>query len=447
MVSFSVLLFFLTVVVAVMTSRFNRDERTFMWIGFFGHAVCAIALVLYTNYVFRGGDMIGYHQRGEFLAQMVRNDPRVIADVLALCLGRHDHSLYWIRGAGTSTGTMAGVSALAGLMLGESLATKCLAFAMVAFVGQVGFYFAFKLHLPRYLHRKALIATLLIPSVTFWSSGIIKESITIGGLGICLWGIAHTIKSGFFSTQRMMTILFGAGLVFLSKAYVMFAIALGVGFWLFAERSLRRYGHVRLRLRYMAPGLLFAMLSVFLLGRFFPRYAIQEIAAETSQLQQAYTTLDAGSSYQMHVGVPEDGLRGQLRNMPIALFSSLFRPFILESRNVAMLINSLETLVLMILVFGIVRKRGIRASMEAIQSSPLLLFCFIYVFVFGVAVGLAAPNLGTLSRYRIPMYPAYWMLVLGLLPIKKRRPAPRPGVSQRPGLRGDAFRPNPQADY
>jgi len=334
-------------------------------------------------------------------------------------------------GAGSSTGTMAGMSALAGLVLGESIFTKCLAFAMAAFMGQVGFYFAFKLHLPFHLHRKALFATLLVPSVTFWSSGIIKESITIAGLGICLWGISHMIKSGMFSTARVAAVLFGAGLVFVSKAYVMFAIALGVGFWLFAEKSLRRYGQVRLRFRYMVPGLLFAMISVFILGRFFPSYAIQEIAAQTSQLQQAYATIEAGSSYEMHVGIPEEGLRGQLQNMPIALFSSLFRPIIFEARNAAVLVNSIETLTLLILVFGIVRKRGLRGSMEAIQARPLLLFCFIYVFVFGVAVGLAAPNLGTLSRYRIPMYPAYWMLVLSLLPQKTRRPSPRRGFPSK----------------
>jgi hypothetical protein len=47
-------------------------------------------------------------------------------------------------------------------------------------------------------------------------------------------------------------------------------------------------------------------------------------------------------------------------------------------------------------------------------NNPVLLFCAVFIVLFGVAVGLAAPNLGTLSRYRVPMMPMYGFLLLSL---------------------------------
>jgi len=425
--SYFILLFFLSVAFAVFTRGFTKVEQKYLWVAFFAHAIFAIGQVLYTVYIYGFGDMLGYHRTGEYLVQMAKSDPRVISDIIALSMGGRDHALYWITGAGSSTGTMSGLSALAGMVLGNSLVSKCLAFSMLAFIGQIGFYLAFKSHLPDRLHRKAMIASLLVPSVIFWSSGIIKEAITIFGLGICLWGVSAGIKSGFFSAGRLIAILLGAWLVVVTKAYVMFAVVLGIGFWFFAELSVRKFGYVKFKLRSLIPVLLFAIFSIFLLGKLIPRYAVTELANETSQLQHAYTTIDAGSSYQMSVAAPEEGMLGQIKNIPSALTASLFRPFIFESGNLSMLVNSIETTALLFLILYTLRKRGVVNTWKVIRSTPLFVFCFVYVFVFGIAVGLAAPNLGTLSRYRIPMFPAYWMLVLACLPtikspLTRRRP-------------------------
>ncbi len=52
---------------------------------------------------------------------------------------------------------------------------------------------------------------------------------------------------------------------------------------------------------------------------------------------------------------------------------------------------------------------------ETIKKSPLLLFCIAFVGSFAVCVGLATSNLGSLSRYRVPMMPFYATLLLVLL--------------------------------
>ena len=53
-------------------------------------------------------------------------------------------------------------------------------------------------------------------------------------------------------------------------------------------------------------------------------------------------------------------------------------------------------------------------------KTPFLVFCLVFVITFGLAVGLASTNLGTLSRYRAPLLPFFAVLLLVLSkPLRK----------------------------
>jgi hypothetical protein len=261
-----------------------------------------------------------------------------------------------------------------------------------------------------------------VPSLVFWTAGILKESVAVAGLGLMFLYLSRFIQSPNFNPSSVALALIGALMAAYSKAYVFFPLAIAGGVWFFAERSRQAHGLIQWKLRYVVLGAIVIVVALLALGRFFPNYSVHNLAEETTQLQHAYTRIDAGSTIEMHqVRVEDGGFRGQLRNTPIAIISSLFRPFLFEARNAAMMINSLETSVLIILIFLVLTRRGIGGTITMTRKEPLLVFCVVYVFVFAVSVGLAAPNLGTLSRYRVPMLPAYWLLLLGLLPLSKRR--------------------------
>jgi hypothetical protein len=60
--------------------------------------------------------------------------------------------------------------------------------------------------------------------------------------------------------------------------------------------------------------------------------------------------------------------------------------------------------------------------MGTIRDNPVLLFCIVFVITMGVAIGLASSNLGTLSRYRMPMMPFF----AALLFVLTAKPATQP---------------------
>jgi hypothetical protein len=75
-------------------------------------------------------------------------------------------------------------------------------------------------------------------------------------------------------------------------------------------------------------------------------------------------------------------------------------------------------------------------TLGGLFRSPFLVSSVVFILVFGVGVGLATRNLGSLSRYRMPMMPFYatTLLVLrrrGREAIEEARTRPRALVAPR----------------
>jgi hypothetical protein len=106
---------------------------------------------------------------------------------------------------------------------------------------------------------------------------------------------------------------------------------------------------------------------------------------------------------------------------PLALGTALFRPFIFEVRNVQTALAAVETTALLLLLFSSASRRSWRGIWRDCASSPELMFCLVFTLMMATAVGLTTTNLGTLSRYRMPMEPFLALLVLTIsAPVTRR---------------------------
>ncbi len=151
------------------------------------------------------------------------------------------------------------------------------------------------------------------------------------------------------------------------------------------------------------------------LGDAYPQYALDNVTEEAARVQQAYYGIEGGSTYQF-ASAAETSAEAQTSFVPMALVSALFRPFAFEVHNLTSAINGVEMLLIALAFLYIVFKRGPLESARFVSRSPFLMFCVAFTLLFGIAVGLGAPNLGSLSRYRILMMPMYVLVLLSLLP-------------------------------
>lgn len=400
------------VLIALCSRGLSRRERKWVTATFFLHVGFACAQVPIAYGFYGGSDMFLYFSYGEILAQMMEHDPfHTMPEVTALLLHQPHHLPMMIIGTGSSTGSMSALAAWSFYLLGPSKYATGIAFAMVSLSGKIAMYRVFRANIDSSLRPLGAIATLFLPSFVFWSSGLIKEAIAVGGFGWALLGLHLWIREGRQVVALSLVAAASVPIWFI-KPYILFPFVLGGGAWYYWARSVKR-GQVRVRPIYLAVASALGLGGIVLLGHYFPQFAPETFSDRTYELQQIGRGLRGGSNYSLGSEIPTS-LFGQLAYAPLALLASLFRPAIFEVRNILMLANAVETTVLTLLLARIAFTRNIASIRSRILNDPFLVFCAVFVIAFGIAVGLTSTNLGTLSRYRSPILPFFAVLLFVL---------------------------------
>lgn len=402
---------------------FQRTERTLIGISFLLHVLAAIAIVFYHEHVaVGGGDMLAYRTIGHQIARTIEIDPvRWGGETLKLALHQPSDLPVEVMLPGTSTGTMCAFSGLIMFFTGDALYGACLLVSFFSFLGAVSMCEALKPLLRTEERIPAMYGVLFLPSVLFWTGGLVKEAFVFGFLGIALRGLLG-LASGFRLVWILQMFVGFAGIV-LVKPYVLVALALAVGAWFLGERQRR------IKIGYQVAGALAVIASLIAVARFFPEFSPENIVESMSRSRQSYAfARGGGSNVELGDDSVEPSLAGQLKWVPVGLLNTIARPFIFEANNGAMLLAALEITVLLGLVGALLFAHGPRRILRAIRDDRLLRAIFVLILTFGTSIGLATKNLGTLSRYRVPMMPAYAAGVL-ILQRRLRLPLSRPSKS------------------
>ncbi|MEM9191276.1 MAG: hypothetical protein AAGF12_19040 [Myxococcota bacterium] len=406
--------------------RFSPRELPWLVAGLVAHMAASFAVVAVTRAAYGSGDMFAYFYVAESLQPALHLDfTGTVKELFILIFHGRPVLPAHLFGVGSPTGTMIGVTTLIDFAVGGSLYGTCLVIASISFFGKLALYIWGRESFPERYRPRLAFGVLLVPTVVFWSGGIIKESFAVAGIGFLALAL-HRIL------QRRVVVgaligLIGFGMVALIKPYLLFAFVMSAGAFLYARNALSEANGHRLEIRplHLVVAVALAVGGLIVLGKLFPNYSFENIGAEAALQQGAGAKVTGGSSYSIGDS-NATSLTGQLAFAPVGLIYSLFRPFIFEVRNVQMAVNALEALALTVLFFRVFWIRSWRASWRMLTSSPALIFAATFVLIVGVGVGIATTNVGTLSRFRMPMMPFYAMLLLvmtiGPLPARKAEP-------------------------
>jgi hypothetical protein len=412
-----------------LASRYSRREAFLLGASYFAHVISGILQVVITLRLYGGGDIFGYARMGEEVAAAVRMDFQTVGwELLRLLFQQQANLPVVVNGVGSSTGSMVAVSAIISLITGGGLYTGCVALGVAAFFGKVALYETFRRTCVQRLRTPLLLSALLVPSVVFWSSGLLKESVAMVGLGPMLLGGHRLFEKR--TSSGIALVLVGGVIVGLLKPYILFAFTLAGGAWLYC--TLAWDGRIpQLRPVHLVAGMALAVFGVALLSRLFPRYALDTFAEQAAYHQEIGQRVRGGSTYEL-VTESEANVSVQLAYAPLALLTSLYRPLVFEASNAQILFNALETSVLLTLSVLVLWRSSLRSLWRALLETPMAVFSLTFVVVFGVAVGLTTTNLGTLSRYRMPLVPFFAALLAILLDAAKTLRASSAPTAQLP---------------
>jgi hypothetical protein len=409
MLAFALLIAF-AIFVVVRLAR-QRDTTFFRYatIGLLLHLVFAVAQNwVYSTYYAGASDVYAFAEVGKVIARALEVDfGNVAPEVVKMFFHIDAHLPYgWVTNGTGSTST----EALTGILFYAFDTSLLLCFFVVSIVTWLC-----QLLLARTLGQLvstkerplAYIATFLVPSVVFWSSGITKEAFVFEGLALLCFGIHSVVVRRAF--WHLTTAFVGASIVGMIKAYTLFPFVIAMGVWVYIAR-LNATGR-GIRILPLVAGMIVAVGGLVVVGRIFPQFSLTHLGEAAAQ-QQSQWLDDSNHMASLSVGSDSEALSSQLPYVPIALLNSLFRPVVFESFALTPFAASLETTTLLLIVLGSLWRFKARTIRDAVLQSPLMASSLAFTLLFGAGVGLVTKNLGSLSRYRMPMIPFYVLVVL-----------------------------------
>ena len=259
------------------------------------------------------------------------------------------------------------------------------------------------------IKKELAISILFIPSVVFWGSGIMKDSITLSATCIYVFGFYWFVVKKNYKIKYALSILISSVLLIFIKPYILFALLPGSVVWFVALKVTNiKNGFIRIML---APTIvaLGASLTFYVmnsLGDAFGKYSIDKIF-ETAQGAQLDLKRAAYNGNSFDIGNYDPTLLGLLSVSHKAIFAALFRPTVLDVRNIVMFVSAIENTLMIIFCAYLLIKLRIYKFFTLIRSHPLITFSIIFSLFFAFSVGLSISNFGTLVRLKIPCIPFF----------------------------------------
>ena len=101
-----------------------------------------------------------------------------------------------------------------------------------------------------------------------------------------------------------------------------------------------------------------------------------------------------------------------VKAMPESILAGFYRPFIWESLNLSLILNGLESLVLMLLTirFFIIKNLGER--LRIIRKTEFLVFSIFFILLIAYIAGYTSILFGLLVRIRAPLLPFFILILL-----------------------------------
>lgn len=398
-------------------SRYIRrqadEERGLMWVSFVGHQLAGVVNIAVTAYYYGYGDMMSYYRFGLLAAERLRLDFWAFApDLVALIFHENRPIPIPMDVLSTSSGSMQAIAGFAMYFLFDSLYAACALIAGLAFLSKLALYRVAKEELPDLPPRALVFVCMLLPSALFWSSSLLKEPVAMIGMLSALYGW-HQWVNHRRRLRAAFLLVVGSVVILQIKGYIFPALVLSTALWHWASKVREKRGDFAFKAGHVLIGGLMAVLLIAATGALLPRFAPEALSDQLAGLQSVGAVIEGGSNYSL--GRNAGSSTSQAALAPLGLLTALFRPLVFEAKSPIVLVSALEMTGFLLGVILVFFRRGIVPSVSELVRRPFLSFCAIFVLIFGTCVGLGTTNMGTLSRYRIPLSPFFATLLLALI--------------------------------
>lgn len=271
-------------------------------------------------------------------------------------------------------------------------------YSFISFFGPIAVYHVMQDVFPD-KKGTVLIASFLIPSFIYWTSGIHKEGIIFVGLALVIYHLYFGVKEKRFPLHRVLLILFGFTLVLALRNFLIITLVPALIAWLLAER-----------LPYK-PVWVFAGAYLLFVVVFFTARSIHPALDFPEAV-----VVKRGEFLQLHgnssIPMPQlEATAGSfLVNAPHAFSLAAIRPYPADVHHLLSLAAAIEiNLLLLIFALFLVLRQRERSW------TPFLWFGVALSVSILFMIGYSVNNLGAIVRYRSIVLPFLMVPIIALI--------------------------------
>lgn len=392
----------------------TNPEYKYYTKGLYVKLLGGLSLCLIYSLYYGGGDTVNYFSDGVCMMRLLFEDPTgffvVMRDGLDISnyFYFNEDTGYPIYFRDAQTFFVVRIASVFVVLGAGSFIVTTLLFAYVSYSGIWRLYQLFIMEFPE-LKKQMAIAILFIPSVFFWGSGIMKDTITLSAIGYYSYSFYMLFIRREKITSSIFSIVISAYLILMIKPYIIFALLPGSLIW-FVNRQLGTIQNSVIKFL-MGPFMFTVALGggyllLLNMGNLLGLYSVDKV------LERAVITYkDLKSDYYggntFDIGEFDATVPSMLSKAPAAINVALFRPYLWESRNIVMILSGVEGLILLFLTIRMIIKLRIIGIFPMLVKNHLLTFSLIFSLFFAFSVGISTSNFGSLVRYRIPALPFF----------------------------------------
>ncbi len=383
-------------------------EYEYFTYGLSAKLVGAIIFVLFSVYYYKSGDTFRYFR----VAENLRNYPFLeykelgnlfltpfskISTIDYYCLEFPNR--YYER---STTWFFARFLFLINILSFGSYLTSSILISFVSFVGVWLGYISFA-RIYSKLRKVLFFPFFLIPTALFWSSGILRDTIIVGIVGVLIYSFYQVV---ILKHKVIFSLFFGgASLVsIMSLKPVLFYILFPSLFlwWLLyfigRQTSLKR-GVINLSGVVILLIILGGIMNTYIVDRN-EKYEIQNLLNTLNGFQTIHPDFKRANSA-FSLGSPDDDLWRVMRKTPNAINVTLFRPYLWEVKSFVVFIAAIESLLLLLFLLFVIIVLNKKIG-RAIFRNKEVVFLLFFALLYGVVTGLSASDFGALTRFKIP---------------------------------------------
>ncbi|MEP4533298.1 MAG: hypothetical protein ABJ004_09430 [Cyclobacteriaceae bacterium] len=374
-----------TIVWLVANRVANSLDKKWFWVGiairFCGATTFALIYAVWIG----GGDTIHFFNQGSELANLAKTDFISYLDYIS----SSQHDMYKSE---RRDGFFIKIVSFFCLFTNNNYWITTAYFALISFFSS--WFFISSLFKTSAEKSALIFAFLIFPTPIFWTSGIMKDTIIWSAIVVSLGSIIR-IRQRSGITIKEILLLSVALILLFELRYFLFGATLGLIVIVLIDHFIQRSQLSKTR-RWTIWGSLFllVMTSISLLNpNLYPSNFPQALFDNYEQIIQ---NSENGKFLIFHLQPTWVSI---FKNLPPSLFSGLFRPFPGEGGWFYLLHGIENILLLTTTVYSVFKIKSIPTP-----GVPVFAALF-FILVLASLTPLAAPNFGTLMRYKATYLP------------------------------------------